>query len=89
MATTKDDLETFCQCTLLATEKPTEYKFKNEFAGNGLVSQEDNDVSDPIGACMRYLLQKEFIRLQLNGNTKENHFIATRLGSACLGELCL
>ncbi|KAJ6647650.1 DNA polymerase theta, partial [Pseudolycoriella hygida] len=88
MATTKADLEAFCDCTLLSTEKHINFKCEildNEFkcsSGNG--SQEQDHGSDPIGTCMRFLFKYEFIRFQMNENTKEMNFIATRLGNACL-----
>lgn len=94
MATTKEDLEAFCDCTLLSTEK--QINFKCEMLGNEFQStirtgscppqeQNQDDASDPIGTCMRFLLQNEFIRLQMNDNTNEINFISTRLGNACLG----
>lgn len=88
MVTTKADLEAFCQCTLLASEKQAQYKceiLERDLVGNSTSSQDKDGNSNPIGICMRFLLKKEFIRLQMNDNTKENNFVATRLGSACLG----
>lgn len=93
MATTKSDLEAFCNCTLLSAEKQIKWKYEvveKEWPSsrkNCIRSQEesgDND-SDPIGTCMRFLLQYEFIRFQMNDNTNEMNFIATLLGNACLG----
>lgn len=84
LATTREDMESFCQCTLLAAEKLLE----DDVASNGkpaLLSQKDKDSCDPIGVCTEYLKEREFIRPQIDEITKENHFIATNLGSACLG----
>lgn len=92
MATTKEDLEAFCNCTLLSSEKQINFKCelmeKDSQLSGGFRSQEKDrdDGSDPIGTCMRFLLAHEFIRLQMNDNTKEMNFISTRLGNACLGE---
>lgn len=93
MATTKADLEAFCDCTLFSSEKQIKFKCEmlgNEFqssVGTGSCPQEQNqdDGSDPIGTCMRFLLQNEFIRLQMNDNTNEFNFMSTKLGQACLG----
>lgn len=93
MASTKTDLEAFCDCTLLSTEK--QIKFKCEFVDkvvassgvNDILSQEDNEdyESDPIGTCIRFLWKHEFIRTQMNDANNEINFISTRLGNACLG----
>lgn len=43
----------------------------------------DNEF-DPISSCMQFLIKYEFIRMQLNEDTNEMNFMATRLGTACL-----
>lgn len=93
MASTKNDLESFCDCTLLSVEK--QIKFKCEIEDKELASscrsdirsQEENQDcgSDPIGTCMQFLLKYEFIRIQMNENNNEINFISTNLGNACLG----
>lgn len=90
MATTMTDLEAFCGCTLLASEKRIEFKFVDLQAIGGYDTRseeqgQDSD-ADPIGSCLRFLLHYEFIRLQMNEDTKENNLIATKLGKACLGK---
>lgn len=82
MATTKGDLEAFYRCTLFASDKQAWKILDKHLIENSTLSQ---NTCNPIGICMRYLLTKEFVRLQMNDSTKENNFIATRLGSACLG----
>lgn len=84
MAKDKNDLETFCGCTLLSTERQLHFRCTLETDSESAMTNDD-DGSDPIGRCVRFLLNKEFIRLQLNDETKENNCIATRLGNACLG----
>ena len=55
-------------------------------------SQEEMDddeavqVQDPIANCMQFLINYEFIRQQMNEDTHEMNYIATRLGNACLGK---
>lgn len=100
MAITKIDLENFIKSTLLYSEKKFEMKYFSEesylVAGgktrsgrviklnaNGI---KDSEI-DPIGRCMIFLEEYEFIRLQLNEDTQEMNFIATRLGHACLGKM--
>ncbi len=86
MASNKEDLELFCQCTLLAFDLQAQYDCKildKDLIVNSIPSQSGS--SNPIGICMRYLLTKEFIRLQMDNSTGEHNFVATRLGSACLG----
>lgn len=96
--TTTAELEAFCNCTLLSTEKKTTFKYQTlasdfQFSvGIGTRSQDQNkedDGTDPIKTCMRFLVMNEFIRLQMNHTTNEYNFIATRLGNACLGKLLI
>lgn len=39
---------------------------------------------DPIAACLKFLLKYEFVRLLADDATGDTHFVATRLGMACL-----
>ncbi|XP_037047750.1 DNA polymerase theta isoform X2 [Bradysia coprophila] len=86
MATTKADLEAFCQCTLYASEQ--HYKceiLERDLIRTGTSTQDEGRIiTDPIGISMSHLLRKEFIQLQRNDSTNETNFIATRLGRACL-----
>lgn len=42
------------------------------------------DDRDPIATCLRFLLRYEFVRLQSDDTGGDAHFVATRLGMACL-----
>lgn len=42
-----------------------------------------------IGTALDFLIEYEFIRLQNNEETQEQHYVATRLGQACLGKFYL
>lgn len=85
IATTKSDLETFCQCTLLALEQQYNCEIlERDLERNGASSQDEDGITDPLGKSMRHLLRKEFIQIQMNDSTNENNFVATRLGRAVL-----
>lgn len=89
MAKDKNDLEAFCGCTLLSTERQLHFRCKTLETDSQLAIKNDTpsgqDDEDPIGICLQFLLNKEFIRLQMNDQSKLNNCIATRLGKACLG----
>lgn len=55
---------------------------KTEHSANQ--NEHENIVNDPIYYCMKFLEEYEFIRIQLNENSNELNYIATRLGYACL-----
>lgn len=62
---------------------------KHRHHGQSPSSEEDPEgdpeaQSDPISACVRFLLQYEFIRLQQNPTTGESLLVSTQLGGACL-----
>lgn len=99
MAVTKQDLEAFIKSTLLYSEKNFEIKYFSD--ENHLVpsrrtrsgklikttpNANSGDDSDPIGRCMLFLEEYEFIRLQFNEDAQQMNYIATRLGHACLGK---
>lgn len=94
MATTKEDLEKFIKCTLIYSEKNFEINYfnenhnqsKNTNTNRPKNTSETDENEDPIGRCMNFLEQYEFIRLHFNEETKEMNYIATRLGHACLGK---
>lgn len=95
MAVTKDDLEAFIKSTLLYSERNFEIKYFAEVSplvsgrktrsGKLIKHTPADDEADPIGNCMHFLEEYEFIRLQFNEETQEMNYIATRLGHACLG----
>lgn len=94
MASTTEDLERFVNCTLFSCEKQRPFRFdieslnlrqKHRHHGQPASSEEDPEAeSDPISACVRFLLEYEFIRLQQHSTTGESLLVATQLGGACL-----
>lgn len=82
VATTVKDLELFTQCTLLWTEKQIFFEVDTKSSSN--ISSSINAISNPIMKCLNFLLEYEFIRLQFDDEIKENIYIATMLGNACL-----
>lgn len=93
VATTKADLEMFAKCTMLASDRDISFVYVEAdvvATANSSAKPKDstalpNDQSlDPIADCMTFLIRYEFVRLQLNEETSEMNYIATRLGTACL-----
>jgi DNA polymerase theta len=92
VANTKTDLENFTKCTLLWAEKGCTFKFfvdndvavKKKQQPRREATDDPNILLDPMTACMEFLTEYEFIRLQLNDETNEMNYVATRLGQACL-----
>uniref|UniRef100_A0A8D8F6T3 DNA polymerase theta n=1 Tax=Culex pipiens TaxID=7175 RepID=A0A8D8F6T3_CULPI len=99
VASTTEDLERFVNCTLFSCEKQRPFRFdieslnqgsplrqKHRHHGQATSPEEDHPEaeSDPISACVRFLLQYEFIRLQQHSTTGESLLVATQLGGACL-----
>lgn len=98
MAITKQDLEDFIKTTLLHSERNLEIKYfaeenvvaaarrtrSGKLIKNTSNSKVDEEM-DPIGRCMLFLEEYEFIRMHFNEDTQEMNYIATRLGHACLG----
>lgn len=98
MANTKRDLEIFLKSTLLYSEKQFSINFDDENANlSGRKTRsgrpikpdtsKDDSAANPIGQCMHFLEEYEFIRLQYNDETQEMNYVPTRLGHACLGTL--
>lgn len=79
VATSKEDIENFVNCTLLSTQKQLAIQEKEQ-------SQDESTDSEYISGALDFLIEYEFIRLQNNEETQEQHYVATRLGSACLGK---
>lgn len=93
VATTKADLEQFAKCTMLASDRNISFVYEEADVlaiANSSAKPKDstallNDQSlDPIADCMTFLIRYEFVRLQLNEDTSEMNYMATRLGTACL-----
>lgn len=77
VATTKEDLDNFVKCTLLSAQK---HLANNQKDGT------DAEIEDAyIGGALEFLVEYEFVRLQNDEETNEQHYVATRLGMACLG----
>lgn len=78
VATTKEDLDNFVKCTLLSAQK--------HLANNQKDGTTDDEMEDEyIGGALEFLVEYEFVRLQNDEETNEQHYVATRLGMACLG----
>ncbi|KAI8130699.1 DNA polymerase theta [Lucilia cuprina] len=77
VATSKEDIDNFVNCTLLSAQKQLENQEKEQ-------SQDECTDSEYIGGALDFLIEYEFIRLQKNEETQEEHYVATRLGQACL-----
>lgn len=91
VAVTKNDLKLFINCTLLCAEKgftSTYFDQENEKSCKRRKKQstdsEDEQPMDPIAKCIEFLVEYEFIRLQLDEITSEMNYVPTRLGNACL-----
>lgn len=104
VASTKNDIKLFINSLLLCVEKGTnlfkyfekddyEKSFVNNISNKGAkktsIIEECSQNEDPIANCIAFLIEYEFIRLQLNEETNEMNYIPTRLGNACLGESCM
>lgn len=100
IATTKSDLECFLKCTLLYCDRNIDLDwdndiFKNASKINGTTKNEKaelcstNAKENPIVEIIKFLLAYEFIRVQFNSERNDNHFISTRLGNACLGNITI
>ncbi|XP_037904628.1 DNA polymerase theta [Hermetia illucens] len=70
IANTKDDVHNFLECTLLHIQNSHDSKLDKE--------------KDPLNDSLQFLIEYEFIRLQMNEETKEMNYVPTRLGMACL-----
>lgn len=79
MATSKEDIDNFVNCTLLSAQKQLATQEKEK-------SHDESNDDAYIGGALDFLIEYEFIRLQKNEETQEEHYVATRLGQACLGK---
>ncbi|GBP01613.1 DNA polymerase theta, partial [Eumeta japonica] len=75
VATSKEDINNFVNCTLLCVQ-------------NQLMAEENNQqeiaADEYIGGALNFLIEYEFVRLQNDENTQEQYYVATQLGNACL-----
>ncbi|XP_067619568.1 DNA polymerase theta isoform X2 [Eurosta solidaginis] len=75
VAVTKEDIENFVNCTLLSAEKLLSEQGKDK------QTKEDRPF---IADAVNFLIEYEFVRLQVDNETKRETYVATRLGQACL-----
>ncbi|KAH8375953.1 hypothetical protein KR200_010753 [Drosophila serrata] len=79
VASTRQDIDSFVNCTLLSAQKALE-------ASSADVEPPPEDDSDGnyISDALDFLVEYEFIRLQTDEETESSTYVATRLGAACL-----
>ncbi|XP_016961333.1 DNA polymerase theta [Drosophila biarmipes] len=75
VASTKQDIDCFVNCTLLSAQKALEAKDEPP--------DEDSD-SHYINDALDFLVEYEFVRLQTDEEAETTAYVATRLGAACL-----
>ncbi|XP_011187693.2 DNA polymerase theta isoform X1 [Zeugodacus cucurbitae] len=75
VAITKDDIESFVNCTLLSAEKQLSEQGKDKST---------DDEAHFIKDALDFLIEYEFVRLQVDNETNRESYVATRLGQACL-----
>ncbi|KAH8236416.1 hypothetical protein KR026_001239 [Drosophila bipectinata] len=76
VATTRQDLDIFVNCTLLSAQKAI------KSAENPKADEEQD--SNYINDALEFLMEYEFIRLQTDEEAETSAYVATRLGAACL-----
>ncbi|KAM7364011.1 DNA polymerase theta isoform 2-T3 [Cochliomyia hominivorax] len=77
VATSKEDIDNFVNCTLLSAQKQLINQEEEE-------SHNKSSDGENIGSALDFLIEYEFIRLQKNDETQVQYYVATRLGQACL-----
>uniref|UniRef100_A0A0K8V363 DNA polymerase theta n=2 Tax=Bactrocera latifrons TaxID=174628 RepID=A0A0K8V363_BACLA len=75
VAITKEDIESFVNCTLLSAEKQLSEQGKDKSKDD-----EEHFITD----ALDFLIEYEFVRLQVDSETNRESYVATRLGQACL-----
>jgi len=75
VASTKQDIDCFVNCTLLSAQKAMQAKDQ---------SQEEDSESHYINDALDFLVEYEFVRLQSDEEAETTSYVATRLGAACL-----
>ncbi|KAH8328757.1 hypothetical protein KR074_005265 [Drosophila pseudoananassae] len=76
VATTRQELDLFVNCTLLSAQKAIK-RAENPEADK---EQDSNYIND----ALEFLIEYEFIRLQTDEVADTSAYVATRLGAACL-----
>ena len=49
------------------------------------INEDTHNAESYIHDALNFLIEFEFVRLQMNEETSEQNYMATRLGMACLG----
>ncbi|ALC45469.1 mus308 [Drosophila busckii] len=74
VVSSRQDIDNFVNCTLLSAQKSRQAQADTQ------AEQEDHYLSD----ALDFLVEYEFVRLQTDEETAREHYVATRLGTACL-----
>lgn len=80
VASTREDIDNFVNCTLLSAQNSWRSSSKAEQEQK----LENEDDSNFINDALDFLIEYEFIRLQTDEETDKQNYVATRLGTACL-----
>ncbi|EDV94624.1 DNA polymerase theta [Drosophila grimshawi] len=80
VASSKKDVDSFFNCTLLSVQKTLNPQVEKETEDE----DKDEDEAHYITDALDFLVEYEFIRLQTDEETDTEHYVATRLGAACL-----
>uniref|UniRef100_A0A6P4FCY1 DNA polymerase theta n=1 Tax=Drosophila rhopaloa TaxID=1041015 RepID=A0A6P4FCY1_DRORH len=75
VASTKQDIDSFVNCTLLSAQKALQAKDQ---------PPDDDSDSHYISDALDFLVEYEFVRLQTDEEAETKAYVATRLGAACL-----
>lgn len=78
VASTKQDIDSFFNCTLLSAQRKIAAAVQEE------QQEQEEDEAHFICDALDFLLEYEFIRLQTDEETGMQNYVATRLGAACL-----
>ncbi|SPP80381.1 DNA polymerase theta [Drosophila guanche] len=79
VASTRQEIESFVNCTLLSAEKAMAKQSEEQQQ-----QQEQDSDSQFIAEALDFLIDYEFIRHQVDEDVGTANYVATRLGSACL-----
>ncbi|KAH8232595.1 hypothetical protein KR032_010136 [Drosophila birchii] len=78
VASTRQDIDSFVNCTLLSAQKALEASSDKE------QPPEEDSEGNYISDALDFLVEYEFIRLQTDEEAESSTYVATRLGAACL-----
>ncbi|KAL7729135.1 hypothetical protein ACLKA6_009605 [Drosophila palustris] len=77
VASTREDIENFVNCTLLSAQNSLE-------SSTAKGEEPEEEDTHYINDALDFLIEYEFIRLQTDEETDKENYVATRLGTACL-----